>query len=121
MAQPVGNVEKVRALAASARVLAVGGVRGRASSQVTLYDTSGEKVERTVDIPAHVLALAATDEAFIAACADGHVRIISKGDGSITRDIAAHIGPAGGAGSATAVAAHGDLIATAGTDGALRV
>jgi len=122
MAHPIGNLEKIRALAASARLLAVGGVRARASSQIVLYDTSSEKVERTIDVPlapgggpTHVLALAASDDAFVAACADGHVRVITKSDGKIAHDIAAH------AGSANAVSVQGDLVASAGSDGALRV
>jgi ParB family chromosome partitioning protein len=115
MAHPIGNLERIRALAASARLLAVGGVRARTSSQIVLYDSSSEKAERTVDLPSHVLALASTDDAFIAACADGHVRIINKGDGKIAHDIAAHTG------SANAVCVVGDSFATAGSDGALRV
>jgi ParB family chromosome partitioning protein len=115
MAHPIGNLERIRALAASARLLAVGGVRARPSSQIVLYDTSAEKAERTIDLPSHVLALASTDDSFIAACADGHVRIISKGDGKIAHDIAAHTG------SANAVCVVGDSFASAGSDGALRV
>ncbi len=115
MTHPIGNLEKVRALATSARLLAVGGVRARAASQIVLYDVSAEKVERTIELPSHVLALASSDDAFIAACADGHVRIISKSDGSIARDIAAHTG------AATGVFVREDSIATVGSDGALRV
>ncbi len=115
MAQPIGNLEEVRALATSARLLAVGGVRARTTSQVVVYDTAAEKVERTIDVPSHVLALASSEDAFVAACADGHVRLVSKADGSIAKDIAAHKG------AATAVAVHENLIASAGADGVLRV
>ncbi len=115
MAHPIGNLEKIRALAASARLVAVGGVRARAASQIVFYDSSAEKVERVVDVPSHVLALASSEDTFVAACADGHVRVISKSDGKIAHDIVAH------AGSANAVAVREDSIASVGNDGALRV
>ena len=117
MSHPIGHFEKVRALAVSARLLAVGGARAASSSQVTLYDHVADKPARVIDVPAHVLGLAFAGELLAAACADGAARIFDAGSGSEVRAIDAH------AGSATAIAASpgGDRLATVGIDGALRL
>lgn len=109
----IGQLEQVRALATSGRVLAVGGVRAATASQLVLYDHVGDKPVKVFDVPAHVLALAADDAGFVAACADGALRWY-KADGSLEREVRAH------AAAATAVAMRGDLVASAGADGAVR-
>ncbi|MEI7894090.1 MAG: HEAT repeat domain-containing protein, partial [Myxococcales bacterium] len=113
--QPVGHLEKVRALAVSSRTLAVAGVRVGTTSHLTLYNHLAEKPERSLDLPAHVLALAASDDRVIAACADGHLRVFGTKKGDLLLDIAAHQG------AATSVATRGEVVASVGTDGALRV
>ena len=42
MAASTGHFEKVRALCASARLVAVGGTRAAAASQITVYDAAGK-------------------------------------------------------------------------------
>ncbi len=115
MTQPASHFERVRALAVLARTVAIGGVRARPSSQITLYDFIAEKLEVAIEVPAHVLGLAALDGAFVAACSDGKLRFYDAKDGKLTREIAAHTG------GVNAVAVHGDLVASAGQDGAVRV
>jgi ParB family transcriptional regulator, chromosome partitioning protein len=105
---PIGHFEKVRALAVSGRTLAVGGVRAGGSSVLSFYDYLADKPERAIELPAHVLSLAADDDGFVAACSDGALRFFS---GSQTREVKAH---------AVAVAVRGDLLVAACSDGALR-
>jgi ParB family chromosome partitioning protein len=114
MAVPAGNLERVRALAVCGRTLAIGGVRASAASQLTFYDHVGQKPEVTVDLPAHVLALASDDAGFVAACADGILRWFDKA-GKSEREVPAHTG------AANAVAIQGDLLASAGADGVVRL
>lgn len=114
MAMPIGHLEQPRALAHAGRLLAVGGVRSGPASQITLYDVVAGKPARTVEVPAHVLGLAASGASFVAACADGVLRVISSATGKIEREIAAHRG------ACTAVAIHGTTAITAGEDGAVR-
>ncbi len=115
MAQAAGHFERVRALAVSARLVAIGGVRARSTSQLTVYDFISEKVEHTIDVPAHVLGLTATEDAFVAACSDGKLRVYDAKGGKLVREISAHTG------AANAVTVHGELVASAGNDGAVRV
>ncbi|HZF52749.1 MAG TPA: HEAT repeat domain-containing protein [Polyangiaceae bacterium] len=119
MANQIGHFEKVRALAAGARLLAVGGARASASSQITLYDFVASKPARTIDVPAHVLGLAITSagDVLAAACSDGIARIFDAQSGAETRSIKAHEGSA----TALAIAPDGSRLATVGTDGALRI
>ncbi len=114
MAAPVGQLERVRALAVGGRWVAVAGVRASAASQITLYDYVAEKPERSIDVPSHVLGLWADESQLYAARADGKLSVIEPAKGELVREIPAHEG------SVNAVAAFGDLIATAGNDGALR-
>jgi len=115
MAQPAAHFERVRALAVAARIVAIGGVRARPTSQITLYDFIAEKLEVAIDVPSHVLGLASLEDGFVAACSDGKLRIYDAKDGKLVREISAHTG------GANAVAVHGDLVASAGQDGAVRV
>ena len=114
MALPLGNLERVRAIATCGRTLAVGGVRAGAASQLTFYDHVGEKPDHAVDLPAHVLAIASDAAGFVAACADGALRFFDQA-GKAEREVAAHPG------GANAVAIHGDLLASAGADGVVRL
>ncbi len=117
MAPTIGHFEKVRALAAHARLLAVAGTRAAAATAISLFDHVAGKTVKTIDVPAHVLGLAFAGDKLAAACADGRVRVFEPSDGSTIRSIDAH------AGSATAVAAApgGGVIASVGVDGALRL
>ncbi|NUQ78735.1 MAG: HEAT repeat domain-containing protein, partial [Polyangiaceae bacterium] len=117
MANQIGHFEKVRALAAGARLLAVGGVRASASSQITLFDFVANKPARTIEVAAHVLGLAMAGDVLAAACSDGIARIFDVKEGSEVRSIKAHEGSA----TALAIAPDGGRLATVGTDGALRI
>ncbi|HEU4409502.1 MAG TPA: HEAT repeat domain-containing protein [Polyangiaceae bacterium] len=117
MSANVGHLEKVRALAASGRVLAVGGVRAAEGSQLTLFDLVANKPLASADLPAHVLGLAARGDVVAAACSDGRVRLYAAADASLVREWAAH---AGGA-HAVALSPDGAWVASAGADGALRL
>lgn len=110
----IGQLEKVRALAVSDRVLAIGGVRAGASSRITFFDFVAEKVLTHTEIPAHVLALAGDKEGFVAACSDGRLRWLGR-DGSSTHVVQAHEG------AATAVALHKGSVVSAGADGVVRM
>src|SRR4051812_27704045 len=89
MAQPSLHLEEVRAIATTARLVFVGGVRADGSSQIHGWDHVAEKPEVMIDVPAYVLALATTSEHLVAGCSDGHIRVYShKGDA--VRDIVAH-------------------------------
>src|SRR5689334_11225347 len=113
----IGHYEKVRALAANARLLLVGGARASADSRLTAYEPSTNKVAWSVELPAAVLGLALAGESWVAACADGAVRIGALGDGAVQREVKeAHKGAC----TAVAVNADGSRAFTVGTDGALR-
>ncbi|AKI99115.1 ParB family chromosome partitioning protein [Archangium gephyra] len=113
----IGHYEKVRALAATPRLLLVGGSRAAANSRLTAYEPSTNKVAWSVDLPAAVLGLAHAGESWIAACADGSVRIGALGDGSVQRELKeAHRGPC----TAVALSSDGSRAFTVGLDGFLR-
>ena len=67
----IGHYEKVRALAANARLLLVGGARAASNSRLTAYEPTTNKVAWSVELPAAVLGLALAGESWVAACADG--------------------------------------------------
>ncbi len=113
--QPVGHLEKVRALAATGRFCVVAGVRADAESNITVYDQVAEKPAYVVHVPAHVLALAASEELIVAAGADGSVRAFAAKDGKNLWSMQAHPG------ACTALAIRGAVVATAGVDGVVRV
>jgi ParB family chromosome partitioning protein len=113
----IGHYEKVRALAANARLLLVGGARASAISRLTAYESSTNKVAWSVELPAAVLGLALAGESWVAACADGAVRVGALGDGAVQREVKdAHLGAC----TAVSVNAEGTLAFTVGLDGALR-
>ena len=113
----IGHYEKVRALAATPRLLLVGGARAASNSRLTAYEPSTNKVAWTVDLPAAVLGLAHAGESWVAACADGTVRIGALGDGTVQREVKdAHLGPC----TAVALSPDGTRAFTVGLDGYLR-
>lgn len=118
MSHQIGHYEKVRALAATSRLLAVGGARAGAQSQITIYDDVANKRLRSIQVPSHVLGLTfmAGGEQIAAACSDGSLRLFTA-EGAGVWTIDAH------AGGATAVAAApgGEQVATVGADGKLRL
>lgn len=115
MALIAGHYEKVRALAATSRVFAVGGVRASDKSRLTVYDYTTNKPLHEIDVPAHVLGVViAAGDAIATACSDGFVRVFTNG--AETRKFMAHRGSANG------IALLGtDRLATVGSDGALRL
>jgi ParB family chromosome partitioning protein len=113
----IGNIEKVRALAANGRVLLVGGARAAPASKLTAYDFNGNKVLWSVDLPSAVLALAIAGERWIAAGADGTVRVGALGDGKVERELtSAHPGGCTG----VALSPDSARLYTVGVDGFLR-
>jgi ParB family chromosome partitioning protein len=113
----IGHYEKVRALAANARLLLVGGARASSLSRLTAYEPSTHKVAWNVELPAAVLGLALAGESWVAACADGSVRIGALGDGALQREVKdAHRGAC----TAVASSPDGTRAFTVGMDGALR-
>jgi ParB family transcriptional regulator, chromosome partitioning protein len=118
MANPsIGNIEKVRALAANARLLLVGGTRAAADSRLTAFDAGNNKVLWTAPVPAHVLGLALAGEQYAAACADGTVRFGSLTDGTVKFQLnGAHPGGC----TAAASSPDGKVLYTAGLDGMVR-
>ncbi|RKH61547.1 HEAT repeat domain-containing protein [Corallococcus aberystwythensis] len=113
----IGNIEKVRALAANARLLLVGGTRAAADSRLTAYDAANNKVLWTSPLPAHVLGLALSGEQFAAAGADGTVRFGSLTDGTVKFQL--HNAHPGGC-TAVAASPDGKVLYTAGMDGFVR-
>ncbi len=114
MSATIGHLEKVRALAVAGRYLIVGGVRASAASRVSIFDLVGERIERVLDFPAHVLGLAAAADVVASAGGDGVVRTFTS-KGEQVREIAAH------AGACHAVALNDKVVASVGADGMLRV
>lgn len=110
------HLEKIRALAADARIFVIGGVRAGATSRITVFDHIANKPGRQIDVAAHVLAITIAGEQVIAGCTDGQVRVFSVTTGELLREIKAHQG------ACTAVAVNVELgkLATGGADGALR-
>lgn len=113
----IGNIEKVRALAANARMLLVGGARASASSRVTAYEPSSNKVLWSAELPSAVLGLSISGERWAAACADGAVRFGTLVDGKVQWQL--HGVHPGGA-TALASSTDGKLLFSAGIDGTLR-
>ena len=92
MAQPIGHLERVRALASAARTCWVAGVRADKTSQITAFDHVAEKPDYVIEVEAHVLALVAEADTLVAACSDGVVRMYAPKDGKPIREIKAHEG-----------------------------
>lgn len=116
MAQPIGHLEQIQALAATDRLLFVGGTRAGRESEVSIYDHIADKPLPPFGVPAHVLALAANEAHVFVACSDGVVRVHTH-DGQLEREIT--VCESGAA--CTALALRGDEILTGGADGVLRV
>ncbi|WP_224240450.1 HEAT repeat domain-containing protein [Hyalangium gracile] len=113
----IGNIEKVRALAANGRVLLVGGARVAPASRLTAYDFTANKVLWSVELPSAVQALALAGERWVAAGADGTVRVGSLGEGKLERELTgAHPGGC----TAVALSPDSQRLYTVGVDGFLR-
>ena len=113
--QPVGHIEKVRALAGTSRLVFVGGVRADEASQIVAYDHIAEKGAYLIEARAHFLALAATDDLLVGGGAEGSLCAWHVKDGKQAWTIKAHPG------GCTAVAIRGKVVATGGADGVLRL
>ncbi|MCY1018028.1 HEAT repeat domain-containing protein [Pyxidicoccus sp. MSG2] len=113
----IGNIEKVRALAANARVLLLGGARASASSRVTAYEPGSNKVLWSTELPSAVLALALSGERWAAAGADGTLHFGTLSDGKTPFQL--HGVHPGGA-TALASSADGKKLFSAGLDGTVR-
>ncbi|MFO0651114.1 MAG: hypothetical protein U0326_33120, partial [Polyangiales bacterium] len=96
MAPPVaGHFEKVHALAAQGRFVALGGARPSASSRVTVYDHVANKTLSAADLSAHVNALAFANDLLLAACSDGVLRawhVSTEGVLTHAFELSAHAG-----------------------------
>ncbi|MFP2962878.1 hypothetical protein ACLEPN_35190, partial [Myxococcus sp. 1LA] len=79
----IGNIEKVRALAANARLLLVGGARASTASRLTAFEPGTNKVLWSTELPSAVNALAVSGGQWAAAGADGTVRIGALADGQV--------------------------------------
>ncbi|MBN1205943.1 MAG: HEAT repeat domain-containing protein, partial [Myxococcaceae bacterium] len=113
----IGHFEKVRALAANGRVLLVGGARASPASRLTAFDFAGTKVLWSVELPSAVLALALAGERWVAAGADGSVRIGTLAEGKLERELTgAHPGGCTG----LALSPDSQRLYTVGVDGFLR-
>jgi ParB family chromosome partitioning protein len=113
----IGNFEKVRALAANARLLLVGGARASAASRVTAYDWSPNKVLWSTELPSAVHALALSGERWAAAGADGTLHFGTLSDGKVPFQL--HGVHPGGI-TALASSADGKVLYSAGADGTVR-
>ncbi|WP_342377781.1 HEAT repeat domain-containing protein [Myxococcus stipitatus] len=113
----IGNIEKLRALAANTRVLLLGGARASTASRVTAFEPGTNKVLWSTEFPSAVNALALSGERFAAACADGALCFGTLSDGQVQGRLeGAH------AGGVTSLASgvDGKLLFSAGVDGAVR-
>jgi ParB family chromosome partitioning protein len=113
----IGNFEKVRALAANGLVLLVGGVRASSATQLTAYEIDADKVLWRADLPSAVLGLVLARDSWVAACADGTVRVGALKTGTVERELkGAHPGGC----TAVALSPDAQRFYTVGMDGALR-
>lgn len=107
----IGHLEQVKALAASGRILAIGGSRLDAATAVTLFDAGTRKVLKRLELPTHVHALGFSGDHVIAGGVDGQLHRFVVSTGAADGVVAAH------AGGVTAIATAGVIVATAGVDG----
>ncbi|MFP2909927.1 WD40 repeat domain-containing protein [Pyxidicoccus sp. 3LFB2] len=114
----IGNIEKVRALAANARMLLVGGARASAASRVTAYEPGSNKVLWSTELPSAVLALSISGERWAAAGADGTLHFGTLSDGKVPFQL--HGAHPGGV-TALASSADGQRLFSAGADGTVRL
>ncbi|WIG99412.1 HEAT repeat domain-containing protein [Myxococcus sp. SDU36] len=113
----IGNIEKVRALAANARLLLVGGARASTASRLTAFEPGTNKVLWSTELPSAVNALALSGGQWAAAGADGTLRIGAVSDGQVQFQLN-DVHPGGV--TALASSADGTLLFSAGADGAVR-
>ena len=107
----IGHLEQVRALAASGRLLAIGGTRAEASSAVTLFDAGTRKVTRTLTIPTHTAALAFFGKQLVIGGVDGQLHRFDSVSGESAGATLAHPG------GVTALSTTVTLLASTGVDG----
>ncbi|WP_426734201.1 HEAT repeat domain-containing protein [Myxococcus faecalis] len=113
----IGNIEKLRALAANPRVLLLGGARASAPSRLTAYELASNKVLWSSELPSAVSALALSGERFAAALSDGTLCLGTVSDGQVqTRLTDAHPGGV----TALASSPDGKVLFSAGADGVVR-
>jgi len=111
------NIEKLRALAATPRVLLLGGARASATSHVTAFEPGANKALWSTELPSAVNALALSGERFAAACADGTLRFGTHSDGKVQWQLeGAHPGGV----TALASSPDGKVLFSAGADGVVR-
>ncbi|MDP2341019.1 MAG: HEAT repeat domain-containing protein [Deltaproteobacteria bacterium] len=112
MASPfLGHFEKVQALAATPRLLAVGGRRARGDSAVTIFDHVSNKPKATLPLACAVNALAVGKGGWYVGGDDGVLRKLDD-EGKVTGEVKL-------AASIAAIALHGDHAALALRDGSI--
>lgn len=117
MALELGHFEKLRAIATSKRLVAIGGVRVGTKSQVVAFDPTSNKRLWAADVPAHVLGACIANDLILCALSDGQVCALRAADGHVAWSHAAH------AGAVTSIALAPDerTFATVGADGVLNL
>lgn len=117
MALELGHFEKVRAIATSKRLIAIGGVRVGTKSQVVAFDPTSNKRLWAADVPAHVLGACIANDLILCALSDGQVCALRAADGHVAWSYEAH------AGAVTSIASAPDerTFATVGADGVLNL
>src|SRR6476620_3653605 len=89
----IGHLEQVRALAASGRILAIGGTRTDGTSAVTLFDAGTRQVTRSLAIPTHTAALAFNGKHLVIGGVDGQLYRVDFGsDATVGAGQLAHQG-----------------------------
>lgn len=105
----LGHAETPRALAATARLIAVVGERARGDSAVTIFDHVGNKPKASAALPVAARSVVAVDGGFVVGADDGLLRLITE-EGVVT------VGPNLGA-AVTALATAGKHVVCALADG----
>ncbi len=112
---PVGHFEKVRALAANARFLVVGGVRASEGSVVHIHDHRGAGARvAAIAVPCAVAAVALEGDDVLVGGGDGALRRFSL-EGAAKGVLPLHPG------GITGLAVHKGRVATVGADGGARL
>jgi ParB family chromosome partitioning protein len=105
----LGHAETPRALAATARLIAVVGERARGDSAVTIFDHVGNKPKATAALSCAGRSVVAVDGGFVVGADDGLLRLVTD-EGAVT------VGPNLGS-AVTALAAAGKHVVCALADG----